>query len=85
MACISMRATAGWGGQKNEQTRSNLRFATPNGEITVAAQATVLALGGGSWARLGSDGAWMDLLAERQVATQTLRPANCGFETHWSP
>jgi uncharacterized flavoprotein (TIGR03862 family) len=61
-----------------------LRFATPAGETRVGAGATVLALGGGSWARLGSDGAWLPLLAARGVAVQPLRPANCGFDVAWS-
>jgi uncharacterized flavoprotein (TIGR03862 family) len=61
-----------------------LRFATPEGERLFAADATVLALGGGSWARLGSDGAWMPLLAERGVDLAPLRPANCGFDVAWS-
>jgi uncharacterized flavoprotein (TIGR03862 family) len=45
----------------------------------------VLALGGGSWPQLGSDAAWMPLLAERDVAIAALKPANCGFEVLWSP
>ena len=57
-----------------------LRFAAPAGEVQVRAQAVVLALGGGSWARLGSDGAWVPLLAERGVAVAPLRPSNCGFD-----
>ena len=61
-----------------------LRFATPAGESKVGADATVLALGGGSWARLGSDGAWVPLLLARGVAVQPLRPANCGFDVAWS-
>ena len=61
-----------------------LRFATPAGESRVGADATVLALGGGSWARLGSDGAWVPLLAARGVKVQPLRPANCGFNVAWS-
>jgi len=61
-----------------------LRFATPQGEITVHATATVLTLGGGSWARLGSNGAWVPLLEARGVAVAPLRPANCGFEVAWS-
>jgi uncharacterized flavoprotein (TIGR03862 family) len=61
-----------------------LRFATPAGETKVGAHATVLALGGGSWARLGSDGAWMPLLAARGVEVQALRAANCGFNVAWS-
>ncbi|MFC5300356.1 TIGR03862 family flavoprotein [Azospira restricta] len=62
-----------------------LRFATPAGELTRAADATVLALGGGSWARLGSDGAWLPLLAAQGIAVAPLRPANCGFDVGgWS-
>ncbi|MDO8931904.1 MAG: TIGR03862 family flavoprotein [Rhodocyclaceae bacterium] len=61
-----------------------LRFATPDGERTVAAAAVVLALGGGSWRKLGSDGAWVPLLAARGVPVAALRPANCGFDAGWS-
>ncbi|MGE4330222.1 TIGR03862 family flavoprotein [Diaphorobacter sp.] len=57
-----------------------LRFAAPPGDVRVAARAVVLALGGGSWARLGSDGAWVPLLAQRGVALAPLRPSNCGFD-----
>ena len=62
-----------------------LRIATPDGEQLVDADATILALGGASWARLGSDGAWVPLLAERGVDVAPLIPANCGFDVHWSP
>lgn len=61
-----------------------LRFATPAGERRAAPAAVVLALGGGSWPRLGSDGAWASLLASRGVTIAPLRPANCGFECAWS-
>jgi len=61
-----------------------LRFATPEGEKLVAADATILALGGGSWAKLGSDGAWVPLLAARGIPVAPLRPANCGFDVAWS-
>jgi uncharacterized flavoprotein (TIGR03862 family) len=63
-----------------------LVFATPDGEKTVDAEgsATVLALGGASWARLGSDGAWAPLLAARGVDVAPLVPANCGFDADWS-
>ncbi len=52
--------------------------------FTARADAVILALGGGSWAKLGSDGAWTDLLAARGVKVAPLRPANCGFVTSWS-
>jgi uncharacterized flavoprotein (TIGR03862 family) len=61
-----------------------LRFATPHGEQVIDTDATLLALGGASWAKLGSDGAWVSLLAQRGVAIQPLRPANCGFDIGWS-
>jgi uncharacterized flavoprotein (TIGR03862 family) len=57
-----------------------LRFATPAGENEVHADAVLLALGGASWARLGSDGAWAALLRERGVEIVPLQPANCGFD-----
>ena len=64
-----------------------LRFVSAQGERRVRAKALVLALGGGSWARLGSDGAWVTLLAERGVAVAPLLPSNCGFDVAggWSP
>lgn len=61
-----------------------LRFITPSGEQHVAADAVVLALGGGSWSRLGSDGAWVPLLEARGVNIAPLRPSNCGFDVNWS-
>jgi hypothetical protein len=62
-----------------------LRFATPSGEQVVDARSVVLALGGASWARLGSDGAWVPLLAARGVDVAPLQPSNCGFDVAgWS-
>lgn len=57
---------------------------TPDGLKTLNAEATLLALGGGSWARLGSDGAWQPWLAARGVKLHALKPANCGFESRFS-
>jgi uncharacterized flavoprotein (TIGR03862 family) len=65
-------------------TNGALRFAAAQGEVAVAADAVVLALGGGSWARLGSDGAWVPWLTGRGIAVAPLRPANCGFDLAWS-
>ncbi len=59
-----------------------LRFATPDGEATMRPRATVLALGGASWPRLGSDGAWPALLPGYTIAP--LRPSNMGFAVAWS-
>ena len=56
------------------------RFDTPKGPVQATADAVVLALGGGSWARLGSDGAWVPLLQAAGVPVVPLLPANCGFD-----
>lgn len=63
-----------------------LAFDTPQGPVQVEAAAVVLALGGGSWERLGSNGAWVPLLAARGVDVAPLLPANCGFDVQggWS-
>ncbi len=61
-----------------------LRFASPAGEMTQSFDAVILALGGGSWARLGSDGAWVPLLQARGVEVAALKPSNCGFDVAWS-
>ena len=57
-----------------------LRFETPEGPVQALFDAVVLALGGGSWRRLGSDGAWVPWLAERGVDVAPLQPSNCGFD-----
>jgi uncharacterized flavoprotein (TIGR03862 family) len=71
----------GWGNEDAGAGSAShrLRFASPQGERSVDADAVVLALGGGSWSRLGSDGAWLPLLAERGVDVAPLQPSNCGF------
>ena len=61
-----------------------LSFQRPDGTRAVDARATVLALGGASWPRLGSDGAWAETLTARGVAVSQLRAANCGFTVAWS-
>lgn len=61
-----------------------LCFQTSTGEHSVKADAVILALGGGSWAKLGSDGAWVPLLKASGVEVAPLRPANCGFDIGWS-
>ncbi len=64
---------------------SNLSFQGPQGEsVALASDAVVLALGGASWPRLGSDGGWVGPLRDRGVAVGDLRPANCGFRVDWS-
>ena len=61
-----------------------LRFETPEGALRVGARATVLALGGGSWPQLGSDGAWASHMAAEGFDVAPLQPANCGFDAGWS-
>ena len=61
-----------------------LLFQTAEGSRAVDARATILALGGASWPRLGSDGGWVETLAAKGVAIPPLRPANCGFVVAWS-
>lgn len=68
----------GWNDDKR------LRFGGPAGEVSVNADAVVLALGGGSWPELGSDGGWVPLLTGRGVDVAPLQPANCGFDIDWS-
>jgi uncharacterized flavoprotein (TIGR03862 family) len=63
---------------------SSLQFETPTGKKIIQADAVILALGGGSWSRLGSDAAWVPLLAAQGVTIAPLRPANCGFDVAWS-
>ena len=67
----------GWEGE-------DLTFDTPEGPAAIRAKVTVLALGGASWARLGSDGAWAPLLAERGVQLAAFKPANAGLVVAWS-
>ncbi|MHC6050674.1 BaiN/RdsA family NAD(P)/FAD-dependent oxidoreductase [Ralstonia solanacearum] len=79
----------GWSAARSDQADQPaqpeaLRFKTPDGERLVHADAVVLAMGGGSWPRLGSDGAWVPCLEARGVQVLPLRPANCGFDADWS-
>ena len=64
--------------------KSGLQFETPEGCVSVQADAAVLALGGASWPKLGSDGGWVDLLQDKGVRVAPLRPANCGFRVAWT-
>ncbi|WP_158937696.1 TIGR03862 family flavoprotein [Burkholderia sp. S171] len=70
----------GWG----DEALPLLRFATPEGERSVEADAVVLALGGASWPRLGSDAAWIPHLEARDVGVSPFKPSNCGFDIDWS-
>jgi uncharacterized flavoprotein (TIGR03862 family) len=64
--------------------RGDAIFDTADGRVKVHADAVVLALGGASWPRLGSDGGWINALAESGVTVAPLRPSNCGFIANWS-
>lgn len=77
-AGVSFHMRHRWSGWSDDGQR--LRFETPAGSIEVEAAATVLALGGASWPRLGSDAAWVPLLEARGIPIVPLRPANCGFD-----
>ena len=70
-----------WNGWTAE---GELKFETPDGERIFHADAVVLALGGASWPRLGSDARWVPRLAAKGIGIAALRPANCGFEVFWS-
>jgi uncharacterized flavoprotein (TIGR03862 family) len=61
-----------------------LLFETADGLVDINPDATLLALGGASWPKLGSDGGWVPLLAQREITLSPLRPANCGFTATWS-
>ncbi len=70
-----------WAGWDDD---GRLLFQAPTGPLTIDARATVLALGGASWPRLGSDGTWAKTLAAKGVEIVPLRAANCGFTADWS-
>jgi uncharacterized flavoprotein (TIGR03862 family) len=61
-----------------------LLFTGPQGDVALSVDATVLAMGGASWPRLGSDGGWVDALVKSGITVAALRPANCGFIVRWS-
>lgn len=61
-----------------------LQFETPGGVSPIKSDATVIALGGASWPKLGADGSWIDTFAAKDIEIAPLRPANCGFQVEWS-
>jgi len=77
---VDIRVRHRWTGLAPE----GLRVETPAGEVTMAFDAVLLALGGASWPRLGSDAGWVARLAEKGVDIAPFRPANCGFDVDWS-
>jgi uncharacterized flavoprotein (TIGR03862 family) len=80
VAGVELRTRWRWTGF----AKDGLRFETPDGEQVLRPRVTVLALGGASWARLGSDGSWAGLLADKDVALAPFGPANMGFVVNWS-
>lgn len=76
---VSFRARHQWLGWRD----GALVFETPEGDHEAEADTTLLALGGASWPRLGSDGAWRDVLESSGIATVPFKPSNCGFTTGW--
>jgi uncharacterized flavoprotein (TIGR03862 family) len=78
---VEFRTRRRWRGWDDE---GRLAFEAPGKEEAVAADATVLALGGASWPRLGSTGDWREILVEKGVAVSPLLPSNCGFLADWS-
>ena len=78
---VTVRLRHRWQGWDED---GRLRFVTPEGEQFTTAEAMILALGGASWPKLGSDGGWVSTLQERGVTVTPLRPSNCGFIATWS-
>lgn len=69
---------------KGFTSKGDLHFTTPQGDKIITSDTTLLALGGASWPSSGSDGAWVNVLAQRDIAINPLLPSNCGFKAHWS-
>ena len=78
---VELRSRWRWAGFADQ----GFVFDTPEGRQVLQPAVTVLALGGASWARLGSDAAWLPWLAEKGVQIAPFRPANMGFAVDWSP
>ena len=78
---VELRTRHDWAGW---DAAGRLRFRTPDGEASALPDAVVLALGGASWPKLGSTGAWTEVLGAQGVAVSSLKPANGGFDVAWS-
>jgi uncharacterized flavoprotein (TIGR03862 family) len=78
---VEVRTRHHWTGWNEE---GQLQFATPEGEVLFSAERSVLALGGASWPRLGSNGGWTSALIEHGVTLNALKPSNVGYEVAWS-
>jgi uncharacterized flavoprotein (TIGR03862 family) len=78
---VSFAPRHDWTGWNDEGA---LCFRNAGKDVMASPDVTVLALGGGSWPKLGSDGSWTSALQARGVAIALLRPANCGFTVNWT-
>lgn len=78
---VSVRLRHEWQGWTDQGA---LLFESPDGPVEVMSEAVILALGGASWPRLGSNGSWASILAARGIDLMPFRPANCGFRVNWS-
>jgi uncharacterized flavoprotein (TIGR03862 family) len=81
---VEVRTRSRWVGLRRNDDRLEWVFGSPEGERVETPDAVVLALGGASWPRLGSDGAWRDWLEGEGVAVEPFRPSNVGFDVAWS-
>lgn len=81
---VQLRTRHRWTGLLRKGDAYQFHFDTPEGPLNIRTGVCVLALGGGSWSRLGSDGLWQSLLIEQGVECLPMRPANCGFNYGWS-
>ena len=81
---VTLRTRHKWTGWTEAAGSKCLEFDTPPGIVLARAGVTILALGGASWPKLGSDGAWREILASRGVEIAPFKPANCGFTVPWS-
>jgi len=78
---VTFRAKHQWRGWTN----NDLHFTTPQGDAHITAHVAILALGGASWPRMGSDGCWVDILRAEGMPVTPLAPSNCGIDIAWSP
>lgn len=81
---VRTRSQCSGPGLRRDDGRREWRFDTPEGERVETPDAVVLALGGASWPRLGSDGTWRQWLEAEGVAVEPFRPSNVGFDVAWS-
>jgi uncharacterized flavoprotein (TIGR03862 family) len=82
LAGVIFHTSHRWQGWTTDQ---ELIFETSSGTQHIKTDAVILALGGASWSKLGSDGKWVSMLDAQGIEVSALRPANCGFEIEWSP